>query len=101
VRLFRRSGAVVLLAIGGLIALAGLLAAIATSLYFEYVGIKMMIDGQVVSGFFEAGLVAMFAAGAVNLISIPGAVVLEWGERLWERDVRGRPNIALDEAYEE
>jgi hypothetical protein len=101
VRLFRRSGSVVLLAIGGLIALAGLLAAIATSLYFEYVGIKMMIDGQVVSGFFVAGLVAVFAAGTVNLISIPGAFILEWGERLWERDVRGTQNTALDEAYEE
>jgi hypothetical protein len=43
----------------------------------------------------------MFAAGTVNLISIPGAFILEWGERLWERDVRGTQNTALDEAYEE
>ncbi len=82
----RRITAVPILAVGGIIVVVANLAAVVAALYYEWVGVTMVLDGAVVEGILVMGFVAMLAAGLVSLLALPGAALLRLGEAIWGED---------------
>ncbi|HWK30113.1 MAG TPA: hypothetical protein VNS09_26315 [Solirubrobacter sp.] len=90
----RRAVAVPALVLGGLIVVATNLAALAAGLYYEWTGLKMILDGDVIEGVVVMGFVAMVAASVVGLLALPGAGLLRLGEVIWT-DRPSRPPASM------
>jgi hypothetical protein len=84
----RRITALPILLLGGLIVVAANLAAVGAGLYYEYQGVKMMLDGDVVNGIVVMGFVAMAASAVVSILAIPGGLLMGLGEKVWGPDKR-------------
>src|SRR4051794_24633727 len=83
--LIRRAAAIPLIGFAGLLFVVAFVGALGASLYYEYVGLKMIFsDGDVVGGVFVSGVVGMLAASVIWLLTLPGAALLALAERLWD-----------------
>jgi hypothetical protein len=82
--LARRVAALPLFLLGGAIWLAAAAAIVVASLYYEYVGLRMMFaDGQIVEGLFVAGIVPMVAGFVLSILALPGHGLLALAAVLW------------------
>jgi hypothetical protein len=76
-----------LVLIGGAVIVIGYIATFGVGLYFEYKGIKTIVDGDgVLTGMWIMGGVGLVAAMVVSLINLRGAVLLAAGQKLLGRD---------------